>query len=85
MLEKGEGVFTPGQMRAMGGPNVEINIIDQRSGGDDIQTRKRTGSDGRTIFDIIVGEIQKDQDRNGPITRGFANTFGLSRQPSAGR
>lgn len=65
---------------AGGAPNITVNVYNEGA-ADGYQATAQTRANGAG-FDIdvfIVKAIQQDQRRNGPITQGFANTFGLNR------
>lgn len=75
ILKRGEGVFTPGQMRAMGGAqSVRVEI-------------KNEGQPQRVVsatpsFDpsgMVVSIVTRDLANNGPIAQGMSNTFGVRR------
>lgn len=56
VLQKGEGVFTPGQMKALGamaGGGVTVNVIDKT--GADISTQSRQTQQGQEI-DVIIDQ-----------------------------
>lgn len=84
ILKKGEGVFTPGQMKAMGGSNSapKINVtINNQGAADGYQaTAKARQNEGGFDIEVIVAKaVQSDMRRNGPITQGFGSVFGLAR------
>ena len=67
-------------MSAGGSPNITVNVYNEGA-ADGYQATAQTRQNGAG-FDIdvfIVKAIQQDQRRNGPITQGFASTFGLNR------
>lgn len=71
------GHVTPNS--AMGG-NVNITVNNQAAGDGYQATASAKKNDaGIDINVLVVKAIQEDQRRNGPITQGFANTFGMSR------
>jgi hypothetical protein len=80
--EKGPELFRAGTSgaiipnRAMGGGGTTVNVYNQ--GGGDVQQRKRRGSDGREILDIIVGVARQEQARG--AKRLLGGGFGLSPQ-----
>lgn len=80
ILRRGEGVFTPEQMAALGprGPmSVEVRIANE--GGQRIEAR---GAEAQIDGDrLIVGVIVDDIANNGAVAGALANSFGLRRQP----
>jgi lambda family phage tail tape measure protein len=95
IAREGEAVFTPGQLRALGGMaggtagrpavNVQVNVINRASG---IQTRveEQQQADGSTRLDVIVEKIEAYMSRSIAIGSGLAPTlerrYGLN--PAAG-
>jgi hypothetical protein len=75
ILQKGEGVFTPGQMRAMGsGSSVRVEIKNEG-------TPQRVMS-AQPTFDpvgMVVSIVTRDLANNGPITQSMGSTFGVRR------
>ncbi len=80
VLRRGEGVFTPEQMAALGprGPmSVEVRIANE--GGQRIEAR---GAEAQIDGDrLIVGVVVDDIANNGPVAGALAQSFGLRRQP----
>jgi len=83
VLQRGEGVFTAGQMKAMGlmvagsggdsGPNVEVNIINQS--GTELSGKQRGAPkfDGRKwVLDIVV----EGMERYAPLRTAVGNMRG---------
>lgn len=64
---------------ASGGGNVQINIIDQRQGGEPIQTRERQGPDGTRTIDVLVRESLNRMAGNGQLDR-VLEPYGARRQ-----
>jgi lambda family phage tail tape measure protein len=95
IAREGEAVFTPGQLRALGGVtggaagrpavNVQVNVINRAPG---IQTRveEQQQADGSTRLDVIVEKIEAYLSRSIAIGSGLAPTlerrYGLN--PAAG-
>ena len=88
----GEAVFTPGQLRALGGAvaakpqvNVEVNVINRASG---VETRieQQQQPDGSTRLDVIVEQMEARMARSISQGSGLAPTlerrYGLN--PAAG-
>ncbi len=73
VIRKDEGVFTPGQMKAMGGPqNIKVELINQSS-------NKVAASDAQIRFDpdaMVVSVLLKDDARNGPISQMLTRRAG---------
>jgi hypothetical protein len=76
ILQKGEGVFTPAQMKAMGGGgNVNINVVN-RSGSDVSASGRRDGQgdlDIEVVIDQVMSRklIQPGSGSNRAMKQGF--------------
>ncbi|CAN1551667.1 Bacteriophage tail tape measure, C-terminal [Burkholderiaceae bacterium] len=92
IARQGEAVFTPGQLRALGGAvagkpqvNVEVNVINKASG---VETRieQQQQPDGSTRLDVIVEQMEARMARSISQGSGLAPTlerrYGLN--PAAG-
>ncbi len=92
IARQGEAVFTPGQLRALGGAvagrpqvNVEVNVINRASG---VETRveQQQQPDGSTRLDVIVEQMESRMARSISQGAGLAPTlerrYGLN--PAAG-
>lgn len=92
IARQGEAVFTPGQLRALGGSvtgrpqvNVEVNVINRASG---VETRveQQQQPDGSTRLDVIVEQMEARMARSISQGSGLAPTlerrYGLN--PAAG-
>jgi len=92
IARQGEAVFTPGQLRALGGAvagrpqvNVEVNVINRASG---VETRveQQQQPDGSTRLDVIVEQMEARIARSISQGSGLAPTlerrYGLN--PAAG-
>ncbi len=92
IARQGEAVFTPGQLRALGGAvagrpqvNVEVNVI---NGADGVETRveQQQQPDGSTRLDVIVEQMEARMARSISQGSGLAPTlerrYGLN--PAAG-
>jgi hypothetical protein len=61
VLKRGEGVFTPGQMKALGGggANVVVNVINQTSAPVSAQTQGRPKFDGESwVVSVVLNNIR---------------------------
>jgi lambda family phage tail tape measure protein len=83
IAKRGEGVFTPGQMQAMGGGSVTVNVINNASGTRATQTQRSDGN-GNRIIDVMLEQIDAAMADN--ISRGNGKTpaalesrYGLNR------
>ena len=92
IARQGEAVFTPGQLRALGGAvsgrpqvNVEVNVINRASG---VETRveQQQQPDGSTRLDVIIEQMEARMARSISQGSGLAPTlerrYGLN--PAAG-
>ena len=92
IARQGEAVFTPGQLRALGGAvagrpqvNVEVNVINRASG---VETRveQQQQPDGSTRLDVIVEQMEARMARSISQGSGLSPTlerrYGLN--PAAG-
>lgn len=92
IARQGEAVFTPGQLRALGGAvatkpqvNVEVNVINRASG---VETRveQQQQPNGSTRLDVIVEQMEARMARSISHGSGLAPTlerrYGLN--PAAG-
>ncbi len=92
IARQGEAVFTPGQLRVLGGAvaakpqvNVEVNVINRASG---VETRveQQQQPDGSTRLDVIVEQMEARMARSISQGSGLAPTlerrYGLN--PAAG-
>lgn len=83
ILQKGEGVFTEGQMKALGsGAKMTVNIYNQ-SGGETKTTRRSDGKGG-TILDVVVERVKNSltgdvTSGNGSFPAALEGVYGLSR------
>jgi hypothetical protein len=78
IAREGEGVFTPGQMRALGGSlnarpgvKIEVNVIN-RAQGVDARVEQQRQPDGSMRLDVIVEQIE------GRMARSIAQGTGLA-------
>lgn len=85
ILQRGEGVFTPEQMAALGpgggGGDVTVNVIDQR-GGDKapVEVTERQSNGRREIEVLIVDTVTRNIGRRGSVGQAIETTFGARRQ-----
>jgi len=92
IARRGETVFTPGQMRALGAelgqkPEVKVNVhVDNRAPGTEARAQWRSDGGGGLRLDIIVEQIEGQIARNIGRGEGLAPTmerrYGLN--PAAG-
>ena len=85
IAKRGEGVFTPGQMQAMG--SVTVNVINNAAGTRATQSQRSDGN-GNRIIDVMLEQIDAAMADN--ISRGNGKTpaalesrYGLNRAAGA--
>lgn len=88
ILRKGEGVFTEGQMKAMGGggSNVTVNVINQS--GAQAKTQERSDGRGNKIIDVLIEQVKSSLtgdvlSGNGSFPSAMERSYGLGRQAGA--
>lgn len=76
ILRRGEGVFTPEQMRALGpGGPPEVRIEFTNRG-----TAQRQAAPANVAWDgrrLVVGVVLEDLEQNGPLSQGLQQRFAL--------
>ena len=72
ITRRGEGIFTPEQMRALGSPNVTVNI--ENRGTPHREVGRRVELDPRGA---VVSIMIDDLDRNGPISQHMRRSMGV--------
>ena len=71
IVRRGEGIFTPEQMRAMGSPNVTVQL--ENRGTPQREVSRQVHVDPRGL---IVAVVTDDLHRNGPIRQTLARELG---------
>lgn len=68
-------------VRSQGGGVPEVNVVINNSMADKAETTVQPRmNNGRFEIEVLVEQVvARDQRQNGPMTQGFANTFGLAR------
>ena len=81
ILRRGEGVFTPEQMSALGpAGNTTVIINDMRSAGaPPIETSERRGPDGRRIIEMMIKESVNRGIADGSFDQTMGMAYGVSR------
>lgn len=59
---------------------TEVNIYDQRSGGQAVEVQESRGGDGRRMISVTIREEHKRQLRQGAYDREMTNAYGAQRQ-----
>lgn len=90
ILRRGEGVFTPEQMRALGGQAVNVQVNIATPAGTQGRVERREQPDGTLVLDVIVEQIDAALARNvsrgaGALAGALSRTYGLSRTVGAYR
>lgn len=80
VLQRGEGVFTPEQMKAMGKSNVNVNIINNANA--QVSTQQKQTDEGFTI-EVLVDQVEsmvaKRIVRNGTVSNTAVRNVGQLR------
>ena len=71
IARRGEGIFTPEQMRALGSPNVTVEL--ENRGAPKREVRREVRFDPRGM---VVSIVIDDLDRNGPISQTMRRNIG---------
>ena len=71
IVRRGEGIFTPEQMRAMGSPNVTVQLENRGTPQREVSRQVRVDPRG-----LIVAVVTDDLHRNGPIRQTLARELG---------
>lgn len=80
ILKRGEGVFTPEQMAALGGGDTTVIINDMRSASaPPVEVRDRRGPDGRRIVETFVRDAVNRGLADGSFDRAMQMSYGISR------
>jgi hypothetical protein len=80
IAHRGEGVFTPGQMAAMGGSSgpPQVNVAVHNYSQANAQVKQTPSGDLHVVIrDMVRGTVIDDISNNGPITRAHTQRFGL--------
>lgn len=88
VLKRGEGVFTPGQMAALGGgagTRITVNLIENGSKAGQVQQRNEGGVNMLDIFvDRIKSSVASDiADGRGAVPAALQTSYGLNRAAGA--
>lgn len=86
IIKSDEGVFTAGQMKAlgarMGAPKIAVNVVNQ--GGGQVEVgQPKMGANGEIQIDMMVRramrqEFVKDLEQIGPMSKALKGRFGLN-------
>ena len=72
IVQRGEGIFTPQQMRALGSPSVTVNIENRGTRQREVGRRVEIDPKG-----AVVTIVTDDVDTGGPISRAFERRYGV--------
>lgn len=78
IAKRGEGVFTPEQMAALG-PSSGVKVEVHNYGNQEARVEESRTSDGRTLIRLIIGEVAGDIRRGGGVGRAIESTYGARR------
>jgi hypothetical protein len=76
ILKRGEGVFTPGQMRALGGGGGSVRVEIHNEGTPQQVVSAQPTFDARGV---VIGIVTRDLATNGPIAQSMGNLMGVRR------
>jgi hypothetical protein len=80
VLHRGEAVFTPGQLAALGSSGGGVNVtINDRRGTDAPPVAVSERLDSRGVRQVIVDIMADDMRTRGPASRAIEGAFGLTR------
>jgi hypothetical protein len=86
ILRRGEGVFTPEQMAAMGSGEGDVKIVVNNYSDEKATASSRRGANGIREIEIQVGQmVAKDIRSGGPIAKSIGDRFGASTVPQVRR
>lgn len=75
-----DGGYVGGSAPSVSGDNAPvINIIDQRSGGEPVQTKERRDPNNQMIIDVVVRDAMHRNVQNGSMDKVFNANYGLNR------
>jgi len=80
ILKRGEGVFTPEQMAAMGGGGTTVQIIDQRSGGQPASVEQSQGPNGERLLRVLIRDETNRALADGGMDKVMEGAFGVRRR-----
>lgn len=75
VARRGERISQPGAADG-GGSRVTVNVIDQRSGGELVETRRRRGPSGIETVDVIIRDRMRQAISRGDLDTVLAARFG---------
>lgn len=81
IAKRGEGVFTPDQMAAMGGGgNVNVNVNVENHNSSDVSVTKKQNSSGGVDLVVAVRDMVNANIANGGHDKAMASRFGARPQ-----
>ncbi|HEX5232243.1 MAG TPA: hypothetical protein VFW56_08395 [Bradyrhizobium sp.] len=78
IARRGEGVFTPGQMSAMGGGSVTNNIIIENNSGQPATQTQSQNSSGGTDTRIQIGAAMVERFGSGAMDKTMSARYGVT-------
>lgn len=80
ILRRGEGVFTPEQMRSLGGGDVTVQVIDQRgANAPPVEIEHGRDANGERLVRAVVRAEVARAIRDGALDRDLALAYGIRR------
>lgn len=69
-----------GRLGVRGGDGGDVTVIINNTTGQPTSAKQRQAGDGRTVVEVMVGQMSGDIARRGPLAQTLEATYGLSRR-----
>lgn len=81
ILKNGEGVFTEGQMKALGTGDSQggTSVVVNNYSGEEATTKTSTDANGKKMIEVMVGQAMKKQFTSGSMDSTMRSNYGVSR------